>query len=70
MSVLAPLFPQLYAQMRATFGGNGLDEIGMDPLGFLMDSPLMSTLHFLGSSMPTAPEELVDDLLDKLHSSA
>jgi hypothetical protein len=42
----------------------------MDPMGFLMDTPLMGLLHFLGSSKPTSPEEMVDELLAKLYSIA
>jgi beta-glucosidase len=68
MSVLAPLYPQINDQMRAKFGGNDSEQIGMDPMGFLMDMPLMGLLHFLGISMPTSPEEMVDELLAKVYS--
>jgi hypothetical protein len=54
--------------MRAKFGGNDSEQIGMDPMGFLMDMPLMGLLHFLGISMPTSPEEMVDELLAKVYS--
>ena len=70
MSVLAPLYQQINDQMRANFGGNDSEQIGMDPMGFLMDTPLMGLLHFLGSSMPTSPEEMVDELLAKVYSIA
>jgi len=66
MSVLAPLYPQINDQMRAKFGGNDSEQIGMDPMGFLMDMPLTGLLHFLGISMPTSPEEMVDELLAKV----
>ena len=69
MSVLAPLFEQMYAQMQANFGGDGAD-IGMDPMGFLMDTPLAGLLHFVGSSMPQSPEEMVDEFLAKVHGAA
>jgi len=41
----------------------GSNEIGMDPIGFLMDSPVMSLLYFMGDAMTTSPEELVDEWL-------
>jgi hypothetical protein len=69
-SVLAPLYEQLNDEMRAIFGGTDSEEIGMDPIGFLMDSPLTSLLHFLGSFIPTSPEETVDELLAKVYSIA
>ena len=68
MSVLAPFFQQLIDQMRATIGGD--EAIGMDPMGFLMDTPLMNLLHFLGDASPTSPEEMVDGLLAKVHNNA
>ena len=67
MKVLAPVYPQMKAEMRAVFGGNGFDEIGMDPMGFLMDSPLTDVLHFIDSSITKSPEETVDELLVKVH---
>ncbi|MFC1922579.1 glycoside hydrolase family 3 C-terminal domain-containing protein, partial [Chloroflexota bacterium] len=68
MSVLAPLYPQINDQMRAKFGGDDREQIGMDPMGFLMDMPLMGLLHFLGISRPSSPEEAVDELLTKVYS--
>jgi beta-glucosidase len=65
MSVLAPLFQQMNDQMRANFGGS--EAIGMDPMGFLMDTPLLNLLHFLGGALPSSPEEFVDGLLVKVH---
>jgi beta-glucosidase len=70
VSVLSSLYQQMNDQMQADFGGNGGEQIGMDPTGFLMDTPLPNLLHFLGSSMPTLPEEVVDELLAKVYSMA
>lgn len=70
MSVLAPLYQQINDQMQVNFGGNDREQIGMDPMGFLMDTPLTGLLYFLGISMPTSPEEMVDELLAKVHSIA
>jgi beta-glucosidase len=68
MSVLGSFLQQLNDQIRATIGGG--DTIGMDPMGFLMDTPLMGLFHFLGSSLPVSPEEMVDGFLAKVHSSS
>jgi len=70
MSVLAPLYQQINDQMLANFGGDDSEQLGMDPMGFLLDTPLMGLLHFLGSSMPTSPEEMVNELLTKVYSIA
>ncbi|MGB7094685.1 MAG: fibronectin type III-like domain-contianing protein, partial [Anaerolineales bacterium] len=70
MSVLTPLYQQINDRMRANFGGDDGEQIGMDPIGFLMDTPLMGVLHFLSSSLPTSPEEMVDELLAKVYSIA
>jgi len=70
MSVLAPLYEQINDQLLANFGENDSEQIGMDPTGFLMDTPLMGLLYFLGGSMPTSPEEMVDELLAKVYSIA
>jgi len=70
MNVLAPLYPQMQNQMQAVFGGDAFEHIGMDPMGFMMDTPLMDVLHFIDSSLPTSPEETVDELLVKVHKIA
>ena len=69
MSVLAPIYPQINAEMQAKHGGDDREQTGLDPLGFLMDMPLPSLLYFLRYPVPTTPEELVDELLDKVYSS-
>ena len=69
MSVLAPIYQQIKDQMLANFGGDENAQIGMDPMGFLLDTPLMGLFHFLGGSMSKSPEEMVDELLAKVHSS-
>ena len=68
MSVLAPLIQQMNDQMQANFGGDDSASIGMDPMGFLLDTPLADLLHFLGGALPTPPEEMVDGFLAKVHS--
>ncbi len=70
MSVLASLYQQMNDRMRVTFGGIDSEQTGLDPIGFLMDTPLTSLLHFLDCSIPTSPEEMVDQLLAKVYSIA
>jgi beta-glucosidase len=70
MSVLSSLYQQMDEQMQAKFGGDGGEQIGMDPIGFMMDMPLTNLLHFLGGPLPTSPEEMVDELLAKAYSIA
>jgi beta-glucosidase len=70
MSVLAPFIQQLKDQMMGTFGGAESESIGMDPMGFLMDTPLLNLLHFLGGSLPVSPEEMVDGFLAMVQSKS
>jgi beta-glucosidase len=70
MSVLAPLYQQINDQMQENIGENGNELIGMDPMGFWMDMPLLNLLHSFGIDLATSPEETVDELLGKVHSIA
>ena len=70
MSVLASSYQQMSDQMRTIFGGDSGESIGMDPMGFMMDTPLAGVLHFLGGSIPASPEEMVDELLARVHRAA
>jgi beta-glucosidase len=70
MRALAPFYPQLNDQMQAKFGGDDREQIGMDPMGFLMDMPMPGLLHFLGITKPKSPEERVDELLVEVYSLA
>lgn len=69
MSVLASLYQQMSEQMQASFGGEETKRAGLDPTGFLMDTPLVDLFHFLGGLIPKSPEEMVDELLAKVHSA-
>lgn len=70
MSVLAALYQQINDQLLVNFGGEEDAQIGMDPMGFMMDTPLIGLLYFLGGAMPKAPEEIVDELLTQVYSTA
>jgi beta-glucosidase len=67
MSALVGLYQQWNDQLRDCFGGDG-ETIGMDPMGFFMDTPLPGLLHFLGDSVKTLPEKLVDEMLAKVYN--
>jgi hypothetical protein len=41
----------------------------MDPMGFMRDTPLPVLLHFFGGSFEKSPEEIVAELLAKVHTS-
>ncbi|MFN8439751.1 MAG: glycoside hydrolase family 3 C-terminal domain-containing protein [Caldilineaceae bacterium] len=64
-AVFAPMFQQMIAQMSAAFGVGVSQEagIGMDMMGFVMETPLLSLLHFQEAMLPVSPEDLVDGLL-------
>ncbi|MCL4264078.1 MAG: glycoside hydrolase family 3 C-terminal domain-containing protein [Anaerolineae bacterium] len=69
-AVLGPFFQQMMTQGGGLFGGGDLGEtefIGMNPMDFLLDMPLLSVLHFQSDSLPQTPEELVDGLLQQVH---
>jgi len=68
--VFEPLAQQMMAQMRSILGGGEEDNsatIGMDMMGFLMETPLLSLLHFQENALPVPPDDLVDDLLRQVH---
>lgn len=82
--VFKPLFDQIIASMGAVFGGMsesmGVEAaedsaaagdaggVGMDMLGFMYDTPLLSLLGFQEQQLPVAPEEIVDGLLAVLYA--
>lgn len=67
--VFEPLAQQMMAQMNSLLGGaeDGATTIGMDMMGFLMETPLLSILHFQESALPVPPDDLVADLLRQVH---
>jgi len=69
MSVLLSLFESISAQMKEMFGGEASAFIGMDPNGFLMDMDLAGLLNFLGTSLAKPPEDIVDELLARVHEN-
>ena len=62
--VAGPVFETITSGMGAALGAEE-DEggIGMDMLGFIMDMPLLSVLHFQESLLPVTPEAQIEALL-------
>lgn len=71
-AVFEPVFQQFVSQMGQAMGGDTEqpDAIGMDMMGFVMDLPLLSVLHFQEALLTVPPEEIVNDLLRQMRPSA
>jgi beta-glucosidase len=69
-AVFGPMFDQMTTQMLSAFGVSetGTDELGMNMMGFLLDTPLLSLLAFQESALPVPPEEIVDGLLGQVQA--
>ncbi len=67
--VLTPLYQQMIAHIETIFGKNDTEQTGQDPMGFMMDMPLLGVLEFQQSMLSTSPEELVDELLTQVHAT-
>jgi beta-glucosidase len=65
--VLSPMVEKMATQMSAAMGAEGdTGAMGMDIMGFLMDLPLLSILHFQEQALDTSPEEKVASLLREI----
>jgi beta-glucosidase len=66
--VFEPLFQQIVSQMQQATGGEAgqTGAIGMDMVGFMMDMPLVSVLHFQEALLSVTPEEMAEDLLKQV----
>jgi beta-glucosidase len=66
-TIIEPVRQEIVGGMMRRMGGGEGDEesgaIGMDVLGFLRETPLLSILHFQEGALPQSPEEIVDGLL-------
>jgi beta-glucosidase len=64
-----PVFQKVKAQMSATFGAGESDSetIGMDMMGFMMEMPLLSILHFQEGDLSMPADDMVDMLLQQAH---
>ena len=68
--ILEPTFQLIKNNMRLMFGGDTRDGgiMGMDEMVFLLDMPLMDILNLQDPLLPSPPVEIVDSLLEKVHS--
>ena len=41
----------------------------MDPMNYIMDSPLLGVLSFLGDILPESPEVMVEGFLQQVHQA-
>jgi beta-glucosidase len=65
-AVLEPILNGIAQQMGAAMGA-GEQAIGMDMMGFILDTPLRSVLGFQENLLPTSAEEIVRGLLEQVH---
>jgi beta-glucosidase len=68
--ILEPTFQLIKNNMSLMFGGDTQEGgiLGMDEMVFLLDMPLMDILNLQDPLLPSAPSEIVDSLLEKVHS--
>ena len=71
--VFESLYRQMLAGMAAMMGqdeaeGDNPPAIGMDVMGFLKETPLLSILHFQESALPMPADDIVDGLLAQVHN--
>ncbi len=66
-AVVEPLYAQIKAGVSATFGGES-EEVDEDTesMQFLLGMPLPDLLEFHGDTLPAAPNEIVDALLQQV----
>jgi beta-glucosidase len=68
-AVLGPLLRQIQDEIIKRFGGDKSDEeaAARDVMTWLNDMPLISVLYFQPDTLPMPVDEMVDDLLMKVH---
>jgi beta-glucosidase len=66
---LEPYYDAIIARMRARLGG-AHGGTGMEVLGFLRETALLSVLHFQESSLSQTPEALLEELLAQVHAAS
>jgi beta-glucosidase len=68
--IFKPVYDLAARHMRSAMGsgGEGDDFIGMDFTKFLLEMPLLSVLQFHEDKLPKPAHEIVDELLQQVHS--
>jgi beta-glucosidase len=69
LQVLSPHIDQVKQQLYATFDLDISDNVGMDPINYIMDSSLLGVLSSLGDSLPESPEAMGEGFLLQVHQS-
>ena len=54
-------------EIRKRFGGDQEESPAGDVMIWLRDMPLVSVLYFQPDALPTPVDEMIDDLLNKVH---
>jgi beta-glucosidase len=72
-AVFGPMYAQIEAQSRKTFGGGderygNENAIGMDIMDMMNDMPLVSVLLFQQDALTMPAEEIVDGMLRQVHN--
>ncbi len=70
--VLGPLYKQIEDQMRKRFGGSKRygdekEAFGGDVMDMMRDMPVVSVLYFQKGMLTMPPEEMLNNLLSKVH---
>jgi beta-glucosidase len=67
-AVYQPLYEQMKARVAAAFGAgeDGKEYTGMDPMGFMLDMPLLSLLQWQERDLPEPAEAVVDGMLRRV----
>ena len=61
-----PIYEKMREQMNSSMGSS--DTIGMDMTGFMMEMPPLSILQFQQKSWDSSPHEIMEGLLQQVHS--
>jgi beta-glucosidase len=66
-AVLELMKHQITSQMQDILGRASSESVGLGLTGFMMDMPFTDMLLSFGGDLPTSPENIVDELLAKVH---
>lgn len=72
-AVFGPLYPKFEASAHKDFGSDGEDRyasegsMGMDIMDMFNDMPLVSALLFQKDAWDQHPEDIVEELLHRVH---
>ncbi len=67
-AVITPLLKQMEEANREFFGEDSSEGIGLEMMEMFTDMPLLSVLLFQQGTLPVPPEDMVDGLLQQVHS--